>query len=266
MPFTDKEPNTTLPSHTTPPSGADIKTTPSSSSFPDLPSTLVVTRAPENSRWARSSTHWISPPSSPPVLTSYHHIGLSSTGSIAIHAGADTRTPAIASTKSENALRERSTLTIAAHDGLAAISERLDVHKSFGPEQWSFVLAVRPAEEGGTGVEKFEWRSTTGPETTTLWGTGTSTRGWKLVRMNGPQRWDSSAKGGEGRTAGWTRDGKEIVAVWVDDEFKMFPAIVAKFGALGSGVAGAQGDLGKEWRVMALLSALRMRQIRKNRG
>ncbi|OQO03589.1 hypothetical protein B0A48_10254 [Cryoendolithus antarcticus] len=244
---------------------ADTKKLSSSSSFPDILSTLIVTRSPSNSRWSRDSTHWISPPSSPPVLTSHHHIGLSSTGSIALHAGADTKTPAIASTKSENSFRERSTLTIAKHDGLAEINERLDVHKSFGPEQWSFVLAV-PSADGGTGVEKFEWRSTTGSETTTLWGSGKGTRGWKLVRMDGSQRFDLSAKGGEERQAGWTRDGKEIVAVWVDDEFKMFPAVVAKFGVLGSGVAGVEGDLGKEWRVMALLSALRMRQIRKSRG
>ncbi|OQO04743.1 hypothetical protein B0A48_09666 [Cryoendolithus antarcticus] len=232
--------------------GVGIKT-PSLSSFPDLPSTLIVTRSPQNSRWSRDSTHWISPLNGPPVLTSYHHIGLSSTGSIAIHSGADTKTSVLASTKSENTFRERSTLTIAAHDGLAEISERLDVHKSFGPEQWTFVLAV-PLAEGEIGVEKFEWRSTTGPETTTSWGsgTGTRTRGWKLVRMDGPQRFDLSAKGGEERRAGWTRDGKEIVAVWVDDEFKMFTSgIVAKFGLLGSGVAGAEGDLGKDgglWR------------------
>jgi hypothetical protein len=80
--------------------------------------------------------------------------------------------------------------------------------------------------------------------------------GWKLVRTTSKVTY-GTAEGPNSRTREVASDGKEVVAKLVDNT--VLSSKVAKFEFLGSGATGALGD---DWSIMAVLTALRLWQMR----
>lgn len=110
----------------------------------------------------------------------------------------------------------------------APAHERLYGKDGVVSSTWCFDVDV-----GGGRREGFEWRSSKGAETT-AGGRGFMDSGHKLVRIH------------HGR--------EEVVAVWVE-EGGMSMSKVGKLQFLGSGLTG---ELGDRWRMMVVISAMKM--------
>ncbi|KPM35587.1 hypothetical protein AK830_g10985 [Neonectria ditissima] len=131
--------------------------------------------------------------------------------------------------------------------GIAGGKEILRYMGTFKKEIYWFGTQV--GEGDNRHIEKFEWRHSRGSEVKSI---GQSGSGWKLVRLG-------SSIAGEGnnevadRGDGFTKDGKEIVAVWADG--KAFKSIsnIGEFQFRGS---GATGELGTLWGLTAMMSYL----------
>ncbi|KAJ5608753.1 hypothetical protein N7528_009320 [Penicillium herquei] len=113
---------------------------------------------------------------------------------------------------------------------------------------WSFSA---PLTTDGTQEERFDWRSSRGNEVDKI-ATGWDTDGWKLVRVNGPNR----GRGGprNQRDFGFTSDGLEIVAVVAHNS----SSCMAKSLRLAFMGTGLTGELGEVWEIMAVVSALQL--------
>ncbi|KAI1770153.1 hypothetical protein F4818DRAFT_455917 [Hypoxylon cercidicola] len=122
----------------------------------------------------------------------------------------------------------------------------------FGYVRYRFQMKVGPADQ--QRVEKFEWRPSRGNE---VRGLHRHACGGKLVRLG-----QEGPGGGERKTrqSGETREGKEVVAVW-GTTYNLIPQIVwprkkpFTFQLCGS---GKTGELGEDFPVFALMTALRI--------
>ncbi|KAF5230433.1 hypothetical protein FANTH_13839 [Fusarium anthophilum] len=95
-------------------------------------------------------------------------------------------------------------------------------------------------------AEGFEWRRSRGIEVRSVG--QSSSGGYKLVRVGSTSFHDGSTN-----RVGYTRDGKEVVAVWANTStFKSWSG-VGEFQFRGS---GATGELGQLWALMAVMSCL----------
>ncbi|KAH8677487.1 hypothetical protein BX600DRAFT_129489 [Xylariales sp. PMI_506] len=132
-----------------------------------------------------------------------------------------------------------------------AETEELLAHAGLISTAYTFEIEIGPQRRR----EKFEWRPSKGSEVKGLIassGRGVSGLGRKLVRLSA----ESDGVGGTRavRDTGASSDGREVVAVWVDNP-KWTMNRAGAFQFLGT---GATGDLGERFRVMAVITALRI--------
>ncbi|KAF7551805.1 hypothetical protein G7Z17_g4755 [Cylindrodendrum hubeiense] len=111
-----------------------------------------------------------------------------------------------------------------------------------------FWFGMQVGEGHNKRIERFEWRHSRGSEVKSV---GQAGNGWKLVRLGGGMAGEGNEEDGPDRDDGYTKDGKEIVAVWA--EGKAFKSIsnIGEFQFRGS---GATGELGMLWSLTALMS------------
>ncbi|KAB5515513.1 hypothetical protein GE09DRAFT_1159847 [Coniochaeta sp. 2T2.1] len=117
--------------------------------------------------------------------------------------------------------------------------------------RFSFDVGLRGKE---TRRETFEWRISKAVEVRAL---DSMAFGWKLVRLLGPDGdQPTTGRGGPrgARDVGEASDGKEVVAAWSENSGLTLSKI-AKFHFLG---AGATGEFGDDWALIAALSAFRL--------
>lgn len=130
--------------------------------------------------------------------------------------------------------------------GFAGGKEILRYHGSLKKETFWFGMQV--GEGNGRHLEKFEWRRSHGSEVKSV---GQSGWGWKLVRLGGGTAGEGGEDGGFDRGDGFTKDGKEIVAVWADGKAFKSMTNIGEFQFRGS---GATGELGMLWSLMGIMS------------
>lgn len=129
-----------------------------------------------------------------------------------------------------------------------------------GKDYSAFTEITMPRDNGSTHAvsvplangrfETFEWRNTRGDEVRAL--SGGYTQGWKLLRMDGPPVVPGSTPGG---TAGYSSDGKEVVAVAAQPRlFQRDP----RFAFLGR---GATGEFGPTFEIVAVMGFLRLYEL-----
>jgi hypothetical protein len=229
-----------------------------------FPNSFSVSRAPKSSSWSKTKTYHLKTPDAPQLYTCKEVVAWSGKINISLHTGATVETDPIAGSASESALRNGTTVTIPASTAAATspsasseIKEPLRKHTSLTHETWDFVCPID--SDGGRQVEKFEWRRSHGDETASL-RDGKSTYGWKLIRLHSNN--ESNVVSSESQVSGHSSDGREIVAIWTDDSLTWFrgdeKGVVGKFEFIGS---GADGRLGVQWKLFAVVSALHMRQV-----
>jgi hypothetical protein len=229
-----------------------------------FPNNFSVSRAPKSSSWSRTKTYHLGNPDAPQLYTCKEVVAWSGKTSISLHTGSTAESEPIAGSASESAWRTDTTVTVtisvastASPSKVIKVNEPLRKHTSFTHETWDFVC---PVDSGGERqVEKFEWRRSHSDETASL-RDGKSTYGWKLIRLHSDN--EPSVEPSGNAVLGQSSDGKEIVAVWTDDSLTWFrgdeKGVVGKFEFTGSG-AGSQ--LGEQWKLFAVVSALHMRQV-----
>jgi hypothetical protein len=232
-----------------------------------LPNSFQVYKAPNNSSWSRTSLFHLGKSDSPPLYTCKQVVSWSGKFTIDLHHGSTADGAPIANSTRGSARQPQAIITIpkASDPGDnksdEEIIEPFRRHASFKRETWDFVVAVDSGNE--RHAEKFEWRHTHGDEIASLRG-GKGTYGWKLVRLQ-----SGGSTGGEievdGKVLGESSDGKEVVAVWADDNQTWFrgaeKGVIAKLEFFGSGAASGEGGLGERWKLFVAMSALHMRQV-----
>jgi hypothetical protein len=171
---------------------------------------------------------------------------------IVLHEGADPKGPVVA-TVTKQGLVKHDTVIELRRPGLEGepIREPLvsDVSMTLKNSRFTFAFDVGRGKEK-THRETFEWRISKAIEVRTL---DSMAFGWKLVRL-GPDQ--PAGKGGSrgARDVGEASDGNEVVAAWSENS-GMTLSKIAKFHFLG---AGATGEFGDDWALMAALSAFRL--------
>ncbi|CRK24319.1 hypothetical protein BN1723_013262 [Verticillium longisporum] len=168
----------------------------------------------------------------------------------------DETDPVLAETSPLNyTLSQRSTITLppgaATDPGAAPLAINLKYEYSLKTTVFSFTLAVPPppSRKGDPPQEEaFEWRSTFGDEVKHLTGGSVFSSGWKLVRLWGPEN-RSGAAG-----PGFASDGKEIVAVLA----RSMSASMTKSALFAFMGTGLTGQMGAQWELVALASAIQM--------
>lgn len=149
------------------------------------------------------------------------------------------------------------TLTVFPTSG-SSLREPLQIQCGYASATWTdaryaFTMPVttKPSGKDYIQPETFEWRATQGAEMKELCG-GRTSRGWKLVRVNGPE----AGQGGKrvARDHGFTSEGTEVVAVSAyHPGWSMSKGLV--FAFMGTGLTG---QLGVEWEVAAVTTGVLM--------
>jgi hypothetical protein len=164
--------------------------------------------------------------------------------------------PALATAANERGIGSNSTVKIHSPPLVAAVEERLKVDFHVGSESYSFVVATGTGG-GKTYPEKFEWRQSRSQEITAE---SKMAQGWKLVRLDKEEE-TVVGPAGEAAESVIAGDGREVVAVLIS--LMSLKGKVAEFKFLGT---GATGRLGEAWEVMAVVTALRIWQMRWYQG
>lgn len=149
------------------------------------------------------------------------------------------------------------TLTVFPTPG-SSLGEPLQIQCGYSSATWkdaryAFTVPVTSKPGGKDCIQPgtFEWRSTEGDEMKEVCG-GRTSRGWKLVRVNGPETGQGGKRGA--RDHGFTSDGTEIVAVSAyHPGWSMSKGLV--FAFMGTGLTG---QLGAEWEVAAVTTGVLM--------
>jgi hypothetical protein len=179
-----------------------------------------------------------------PLYAATSHVGWSGRSNLTLHVGPSTDSPALATADSESRANMNTVIKIPAPSAGGAFSERLRVECHLAGLSHHFSV---PSMAGNNALpERFEWRQSRRGGS---WG-------WKLVRITSNATC-GTAEGPDSKAGEVAGDGKEVVARLVDST--ALSSKVAKFEFLGSGVAG---ELGDDWSIMAVLSALRLWQMR----
>lgn len=192
-----------------------------------------------------STTSYIGPSKEQPlfaVQTPSKLVNCFGLGQITLRNGTDKLSPPIASVGAEKgSLFRRSLIRVAPRAGAPGLEITMSGDWSRTHE---FTLPL-----GGDAVERFEWRHSRGDEVREL--SGGFNYGWKLVRLDGPvvvpgqSAWDKS----------YTSDGKEVVAVGAHPRFLNKSP---EFAFLG---AGAEGELGETFQIVAVMGFLRLYEL-----
>ncbi|RYP23419.1 hypothetical protein DL765_001124 [Monosporascus sp. GIB2] len=173
---------------------------------------------------------------------------------IVLHEGADPKGPVVGTVTKKGLMKHDTVieLPMSPRQGSegGTIREPLvsDVSLTLKNSRFTFSFDVGRGKE--TRRETFEWRISKAIEVRTL---DSMAFGWKLVRL-GPDQ--PTGRGGSrgARDVGEASDGKEVVAAWSENS-GMTLSKIAKFHFLG---AGATGEFGDDWALMAALSAFRL--------
>ncbi|KAK0622020.1 hypothetical protein B0T17DRAFT_618386 [Bombardia bombarda] len=162
-----------------------------------------------------------------------------------LHEGADPKGPVVATVTKEGVMKHDTVIE------LGTIREPLvsDVSMTLKNSRFTFSFDVGRAGKE-TRRESFEWRISKAIEVRAL---DSMAFGWKLVRL-GPDH--NTGRGGSRglRDVGEASDGHEVVAAWSENS-GMTLSKIAKVHFLG---AGATGEFGDDWALMAALSAFRL--------
>ncbi|KAH8891493.1 hypothetical protein GQ53DRAFT_806468 [Thozetella sp. PMI_491] len=166
---------------------------------------------------------------------------------VIIHDGPAITDPILATSGSQNFMQTRYAITLPSPDGQRSGGTAISMSGP-GLKQKTYRLAVPKSEDDGTVVtEDFEWRSTSGIAINEL--TRGSMGGWKLVRLTSP-----SIQPGTDLEAGYTSDGKEVVALMaLNRSLALSPTL--RFSFAGSGLTGF---MGAKWEIIVLASALQV--------
>lgn len=169
---------------------------------------------------------------------------------IVLHEGADPKGPAVGTVTKEGLMKHDTVIELS-EGGVVTIREPLvsDVSMTLKNSRFTFSFDVgRRGKE--MHRETFEWRISKAVEVRNL---DSTAFGWKLVRLS-PEL--PTGRGGSrgARDVGEASDGKEVVAAWSENS-GMTLSKIAKFHFLG---AGATGEFGDDWALMAALSAFRL--------
>ncbi|RKU47251.1 hypothetical protein DL546_008842 [Coniochaeta pulveracea] len=178
---------------------------------------------------------------------------------IVLHKGADPKNPVVGTVTKEGLMNHDTVieLPMSSQQGPEGgpIREHLvsEVSMILKNSRFRFSFDVGRGKESRR--ETFEWRMSKAVEVRTL---DSMACGWKLVRLGSDQ---PTGKGGPrgARDVGEASDGKEVVAAWSENS-GMTLSKIAKFHFLG---AGATGEFGDDWALMAALSAFRLWKFTK---
>lgn len=149
------------------------------------------------------------------------------------------------------------TLTVFPNIG-SSLGEPLEIqccysHATWRDARYRFTMPATSKSSGKDHVqpETFEWRATEGDEMREVCG-GRTSRGWKLVRVHGPEAGEGGRRGA--RDHGFASDGAEVVAVSAyHPGWSMSKGLV--FAFMGTGLTGR---LGAEWEVAAVTTGVLM--------
>ncbi|KAH7142110.1 hypothetical protein EDB81DRAFT_797886 [Dactylonectria macrodidyma] len=177
-------------------------------------------------------------------------------GDMVLHSGPTKNDTPLANAKPKKR-RQSYTITLPSSDG-GGREELLQLKRTILKDKFEFSMEVGDGTDGR--VERFEWKTR---------GFG-GWLGWKLVRVrqtnenpnkviqedpekavaNGddPEKIEANDREGEDDIV---RDGEEIVAVWVDAKMSLYK--VGEFEFRG---AGATGQFGQVWSLMAVMTCL----------
>lgn len=167
---------------------------------------------------------------------------------VVMHDGPTTDAPPLAALTQEGKMGMDFAILLPplASAGMTGGKEILRYHGSLKKETFWFGMQV--GEGDGRHLERFEWRRSHGSEVKSL---GQSSWGWKLVRLGSGTAGEGGEDGASDRGDGFTKDGKEIVAVWADGKAFKSMTNIGEFQFRGS---GATGELGMLWGLTAILS------------
>jgi hypothetical protein len=172
-------------------------------------------------------------------------------GDIILHNGPHTESTPLAISTKDGSCRTDYTISLPALPGTGfSGGEEILRHPTGRKGRWWFGITI--GEGADRHLERFEWRRSRGDEVKSIgqskWG------GYKLVRLGSSKEDEfSSDEDAADEREGFTRDGKEIVAVWATSStFKSFTGV----GELHFRGTGATGELGTLWALMTVMSCM----------
>lgn len=169
-----------------------------------------------------------------------------SRGGVKLLDGTDKLSTPIASVGPEKGSKLRRTMIRVAPKQGAADQNHLEIVMS---GDWRSTHPFTLPLGEGRPTEQFEWRSSRGKEVKGL--AGSFNFGWKLVRLDGPVVVPGQVDG----TKGYTSDGKEVVAVGGQQRLSRKHPDFMFMGA------GARGELGETFEIVAVMGFLRLREL-----
>lgn len=186
-----------------------------------------------------------------PLYTAALHVGWYGKSDVTLYLGATADGPILGTAHNTRGVGYDTTVNINSPPLPKAVSEKLTVKFHLGGGSYSFVALA------GIGAdaypEKFEWRQSRSKEVT---GDNKTFSGWKLVRLDA-NRATSMIPATQDEEAVTAGDGGEVVAISIDTT--RLGSKVAQFKFLGTGATGVLGDT---WAIMAVMTALRIWQMR----
>ncbi|KAI5462860.1 hypothetical protein BGZ63DRAFT_422277 [Mariannaea sp. PMI_226] len=171
-------------------------------------------------------------------------------GDMVLHGGPTINHPPLVTATSEGRREEDFAVNLPAIETAGIEGRREIVRHVLNLKKDVFWFGFRTGgQDESCYPEMFEWRHSRGDEVKKL---GQSSTGWKLVRLGSggrPEEYDSQQ--GTVHVDGFTKDGKEVVAVWAHGKTFGNVKNMGEFHFLGS---GATGELGLQWSLMAIMS------------
>lgn len=202
-------------------------------------------------KWSSSAFH-LGPSENEKLFASSFDSGwFRSKAPVTIYDGPTDKHPMLSTLSPVRGGKMECTLTLFPNPGLC-LREPLKMQCGYISGKWSdaryrFTMPVtsKPSGKPHAQGETFEWRTTDGNEMKELCG-GRTSRGWKLVRLNGTEAGQGGRRGA--RDHGFASDGTEVVAVCAyHPGWSMSRGLV--FAFMGTGLTGR---LGAEWEVAAV--------------
>ncbi|KAF4465447.1 hypothetical protein FALBO_7712 [Fusarium albosuccineum] len=214
-----------------------------------IPQTLLMTYLDSLSKVAIQ----ISIPGSPPSYTLCLPVGW--TGCSTLHPGPSYKVPPMV-----YAAKKSRVFSIALPEvpsfNLPATHQSMQYATASDGLRYSFSMVV--GQGLNQAAENFEWRRSSGPNVSSLKQVSEklSSSGWVLLRVGSANHGITQQQmhynhGSEQSTLGFSKDGKEIVAVWADPSLSL--STTGGFQFRGS---GATPELGYHWVLVALMSSL----------
>ncbi|KAH6880101.1 hypothetical protein B0T10DRAFT_565873 [Thelonectria olida] len=170
-------------------------------------------------------------------------------GEMILHGGPTAQHPPLATVTEEGRDSVHFAVVLPAIESKGIVGRKEIVRYVMTVKKDTFWFGIRVGEGEDRHSEKFEWRHSRGNEIKSV---GQASTGWKLVRIGSSMGRAAATEQEVGpKGDGFTKDGKEIVAVWAHG--KTFGDIknMGEVQFLGS---GATGEFGIQWSIMAMMS------------